>query len=67
MDRELSSQSRDSSVGIATGYGLDGPGSTPSRSDFSLLHSIQAGSLAHPAPYPMGNRGSPPGVKCLLN
>jgi hypothetical protein len=45
--------SRDSSVGIATGYGLDGPGF-----DFSLLHSVQTGSGAHPASYPIGTGGS---------
>jgi hypothetical protein len=30
--------------------------------DFSLLHSVQTGSEAHPASYPMGTRGSFPGV-----
>jgi hypothetical protein len=34
----------DSSVGIATDYGLDGQ-----ERDFSLLHSVEIGSGAHPA------------------
>jgi hypothetical protein len=47
--------SRESSVGIAAVYGLDGRSSIPGRaSDFSLLHSVQAGCRAHPASYPMG-------------
>jgi hypothetical protein len=55
-------KNRDSSVGIATDYGLDdgmmwvriptGAGS------FSLRHRVQTGSGAHPSSYPMGNRGS---------
>jgi hypothetical protein len=40
--------SRDSSLGIATGYGLDNWGV-----EFSLLHNVQTGSGAHSA-YPMG-------------
>jgi hypothetical protein len=53
---------QDSSIGIATGYGLDdrmngirfpaGPG------NISLRHHVQTGSGTHPASYPMGNRGS---------
>jgi hypothetical protein len=31
--------------------------------DFSLLHSVQTGSGAHPASYPMGNEGSFPWSK----
>jgi len=31
--------------------------------NFSLHHRVQNGSGAHPASYPMGNRGSFPGVK----
>jgi hypothetical protein len=31
--------------------------------DFSLLHSIQTSSEAHPSYYPVGTRGSFPGVK----
>jgi hypothetical protein len=33
------------------------------RQDFSLLHSVQTGSGAHPAPYPMDTGGASPGVK----
>jgi hypothetical protein len=37
------------------GYGLDGQGSIPSKGkDFFLLHSVQTGSEAHPASYPIG-------------
>jgi hypothetical protein len=45
---------RDSSVGEATSYELDVRGSTHSRGDFSVLHSVQNGSEAHLASYPMG-------------
>jgi len=30
---------------------------------FSLQHCVQTSSVAHPASYPMGNRGSFPGGK----
>jgi hypothetical protein len=54
--------SRDSSVGIALGYGLGDRGSTARLSagagNFSLQHRIQIGSGAHLASYPMGKRGS---------
>jgi hypothetical protein len=46
----------DSSVGIATGYGLDGLGSIPGRGK-RFLHSVQTGSGPHPASYPMGTDG----------
>ena len=46
---------RDSSVGIATSYGMDGPGAR-----FSV--PVQTGPGAHPASCTMGN-GSFPGVK----
>jgi hypothetical protein len=53
---------RESSVGIATSYGLDGRGSIPGRGKkFSLPHSVQTGSRAHPASYPMGIRSVPGG------
>jgi hypothetical protein len=48
-----------SSVGIATDYGLDGPG-IKSQRDFP---PIQTGPGAHPASFTMGT-GSYPGVKC---
>jgi hypothetical protein len=43
-----------------TGYGLDIPGSIPGSVRFSLLHSVQTGSGAHPASYPMGTGDSLP-------
>jgi hypothetical protein len=54
-------ESRDSAVGIQTGYGLDDRGvGVESRKcqGFSLLHVVQASSGAHPASYPMGIGGS---------
>jgi hypothetical protein len=57
----------DSSVGIATGYGLDeqrGGSSSPGRvKKFSLLHIVQTGSGVHPTSYKMGTWVSFPGVK----
>jgi hypothetical protein len=60
--------SRDGSVGIALGYGLDYRGSRvrfPAARDgnFSLHHRVQNGSEAHSASYPMGTKGSFPGGK----
>jgi hypothetical protein len=56
--------SRDSSVGIALGYGLDDWGSRvrfpTGAGNFSLHHLVQNGSWAHPASYPMGTRVSFP-------
>jgi hypothetical protein len=58
-------KSRDSSVSIALGYGLDDRDSRvrfpAGAGNFSLHHRVQNGSDAHPASYPMGNRGSFPG------
>ena len=51
----------DSSVGIATGYGLDGPG-IESRWGARFPASVQTGSGAHPASSTMG-AGSFPGGK----
>jgi hypothetical protein len=60
-------QSRDSSVGIALGYGLDDRGSRvrlpAGAGNFSLHHRVQNGSGAHPTSYPMGTGGSFPGGK----
>jgi hypothetical protein len=60
-------KSRDSSVGIALGYGWDDRGSRVQflvgAGNFSLHHHVQNGSGAHPASYPMGTRGSFPGDK----
>jgi hypothetical protein len=50
-----------SSVGIATGYGLDGPG-IESRWGARFSEPVQTGPGAHPASYTM-NTGSFPGVK----
>jgi hypothetical protein len=47
-------RSRDSSVDIATDCGLDGLASIPDSASFSLLHSVQTGSGAHPASYIIG-------------
>jgi hypothetical protein len=58
--------SRDSSVGTATGYGLNDRGvgvRVPVGQEFSLLHVVQTGSGVHPTSYPMGTRGSFPGGK----
>ena len=52
---------RDSSVGIATGYGLDGPG-IESRWEARFSAPVQTGPGAHPASYKMGT-GSFRGVK----
>jgi hypothetical protein len=51
-------KSRDSSVGIATGYGMDGRGlgvRLPAAArDFSLHHSVHAGTETRPDSYIMG-------------
>jgi hypothetical protein len=64
-----SHKSRDSSVSIATGYGLNDRGSRvrfPARTgNFSLHHRVQNGSGVHPASYPMGTRGCFSGIKRL--
>ena len=52
---------RDSSVGIATRYGLDGPG-IESRWGARFSAPVQTGPGAYPAFYTMGT-GSSPGVK----
>jgi hypothetical protein len=52
---------RDSSVGIVTCYGLDGPG-IESRWRARYPAPVRTGRGAHQAPYTMGN-GSLPGVK----
>jgi hypothetical protein len=60
-------QSRDSSVGIALGYGLDDQGSRvrfPAESEnLSLHHRIQNDSGAHPLSCPMGIWDPVPGSK----
>jgi hypothetical protein len=61
------SKSRDSSVGIALGYGLNDRGSRvrfrAGAGNFSLHHRVQNGSGAQPASYPKGTRDSSPGCK----
>jgi hypothetical protein len=57
--------SRDSVVGVATGYGLDeggGRSSSPGRVT-NFLHVVQTGSGVHPSSYPMDTGGSFPGGK----
>jgi hypothetical protein len=60
-------KSRDRSVGVALGYGLDEQGSRVrfpvEAGNFSLHHRVQNGSGAYPASYPMGAWGSFPGGK----
>jgi hypothetical protein len=62
-------KSRDSSVGITLGYGLDDRSSRvrfpAGTGNFCLLHRVQNGSEAHPASYPVGTRGSLPGDKAF--
>jgi hypothetical protein len=63
------SWSRDSSVGIALGYGLDDRGSRfrfpVGAGNFSLHHRVQNGSRTHPASYSVGTRGFFPGGKAV--
>jgi hypothetical protein len=51
-----------SSIGIATDYGLDGPGSNPGGDEI-FRPPVQTGPGAHPVSCKMGT-GSFPGVKC---
>jgi hypothetical protein len=56
----------DSSVGIATGYGVVDRGSVrlpAGAGNFFLRYRVQNGSEAHPASYPMGTEGSFPRIK----
>jgi hypothetical protein len=50
---------RGSSVGTATGYGLDDRDSIRDRvnKSFSVFHIFQTGLEAHPVSYPMGTGG----------
>jgi hypothetical protein len=62
-----STKSRDSSVGIALGYGLDDRGFRvrlpAGAGNFSLNHRVQNGSGFHPTSYSVGTRDFFPGVK----
>jgi hypothetical protein len=57
----------DSSVGIATGYGLDdrmmGVQFPAGAGNFPRRRHVQTGSGTHPASYPMGTEGFFPGSK----
>jgi hypothetical protein len=58
--------SRDSVVGIATGYGLDDRGVgvlVPVMARLFLLHVIQTGSGVYPTSYRKGTGGSFPVAK----
>jgi hypothetical protein len=55
-------KNQDSSVGIAMGYRLDSPGSIPGKG-MTFLHSVQTGSGAHPASYPLSTECPFPGSK----
>jgi hypothetical protein len=63
-------KSRDISVGIALGYGLDDRGSMvrfpAGAGNFCLHHCVPNGSGAHPASYRMGARSSFPGGKAAV-
>jgi hypothetical protein len=58
----ITDKNPDSSVGIVSGYGLDGQGSgvgfPAGARDVSLLHSVQTDPEAHKTSYPMGTGGS---------
>jgi hypothetical protein len=62
-------ESRDNTVGIALGYGLDDRDSRlrfpAGAGNFSLHHRIQNDSESHPASYQMGTRCSFPGGKAV--
>jgi hypothetical protein len=54
-------------VSLEMGYGLDDRGSrvrfSAGARNISLHYRVQTGSGAHPASYPVGTRGSFPGLK----
>jgi len=54
--------SRDSSIGIATLYGLGGPGIESRWGEARFSAPVQTEPAAHPAPHSMGT-GCFPGVK----
>jgi hypothetical protein len=63
-------ESCDSSVAIATDYGLDDWDSRVlfpvGAGNLSLHHHVQTSSEAHPASYPGGTRGSFPAGKAAV-
>jgi hypothetical protein len=50
-------RSRDSSVGIPTGYGLDDRSYIPDRGKTFCPYTVRTGCEAHPDSYPIGNGG----------
>jgi hypothetical protein len=56
-------RSLDSSVSTATDYGLEGLGLIPGSARFSLPHTVQIGSEAHPALHPIDAGALPLEVK----
>jgi hypothetical protein len=61
-------RSRNSVVGIETGYGLETEGSefeSRKGQEFSLLHVVQTVSGVYRTPYPMGTGGFFPGSKAV--
>jgi hypothetical protein len=56
---------QDYSVGIATGYGLDGCGSSPGRGMTFFFTPQHPYRLTHPASSPMGTGSSFPGGKAV--
>jgi hypothetical protein len=67
VQHSFSDLSRDSSVGIATDYGLDdrmiGVRFPVGAGNLSLRHRVQTGSGTHPASYPVGTGCSFPSGK----
>jgi hypothetical protein len=60
FSHDFHTRSRDSIVGVAKGYGLDGQDSTADRGKRFSLHIAYAGSGAHPASYTIDARNSSP-------
>jgi hypothetical protein len=63
---DITGDSQDSPVGIATGYVLDGRGigvRVPVGSSFSPLHVVQTSPGTRPASYPLGAGAVSPGGK----
>jgi hypothetical protein len=58
----LAEGSRDSSAGITAGWTIGIRGPTGAR-DFTLLHSVETGSGAHPSSLPVAIGSPSPGVK----
>jgi hypothetical protein len=68
QDKFVLQESRDSSVGIGLGYGLDDRGSIPSWGNdgiFSLHHHVETDSGAHSVSHPIGTGDSFPGSKAV--